>query len=239
MRTAPRTEPRLPTTLLLGDEKREAVRAMFDAIAPRYDAVNKVMTFGLDMWWRRHTVGLLGLPTDQLVLDVACGTGDFVRVLARHGHRPVGLDLSPGMLANARVGSAPVLLTDAARLPLASASVDGAVSGFALRNFADLPTVLTELGRVVRPGGRIALLEVSEPQRRVLRAGYHFWFNRVVPHIGGLLSDRAAYRYLPQSVAYLPSPARLLAMLPAAGFGEETRHLLSGGIVQVLTGTRE
>lgn len=211
---------------------------MFDAIAPRYDAVNKVMTFGLDVWWRRRTVGLLGLPVPSVVLDVACGTGDFVRVLAKSAHRPIGLDLSAGMLANAKVGRAPLVLSDAACMPVRSCSVDGAVSGFALRNFADLPTVLAELARVVRPGGRIALLEVSEPAQPVLQAGYRIWFNKVVPRIGQLLSDPAAYRYLPQSVAYLPAPEEMLAMLTDAGFADATRHLLSGGIVQVLTGTR-
>jgi demethylmenaquinone methyltransferase/2-methoxy-6-polyprenyl-1,4-benzoquinol methylase len=211
---------------------------MFDAIAPRYDALNKVMTFGLDVMWRRHTVGLLGLPARSVVLDVACGTGDFVRALDRSAHQPVGLDLSAGMLANAKVGGAPLVHCDAACLPVRSSSVDGAVSGFALRNFADLQGVLWELARVVRPGGRVALLEVSEPRQPLLLAGYRVWFNKVVPRIGQLLSDPAAYRYLPESVAYLPPPEELLAMLTEAGFGEATRHPLSGGIVQVLTGTR-
>lgn len=211
---------------------------MFDAIAPSYDVLNKLMTFGLDIWWRHRTVGLLDLPPASRVLDVACGTGDFVRALARRGQHPLGLDLSAGMLANARVGSAPLLLSDASSLPVRAASVDGAVSGFALRNFSDLAAVVTELSRVVRPGGRIALLEVSEPENALLALGHRIWFNAVVPRLGRFTSDPAAYRYLPRSVAYLPPPAELLAMLDEAGFDDATRHLLSGGIVQVLTGTR-
>jgi len=211
---------------------------MFDAIAPRYDVVNKVMTFGLDVIWRRRTVGLLGLPGHSLVLDLACGTGDLVRALRRAAHVPVGLDISAGMLANARVQGAPLVLGDGAALPVRAASVDGVVSGFALRNFADLAAVLAELARVVRPGGRIALLDVSQPEGQVLSAGYRIWFNRVVPRIGRILSDPAAYRYLPESVAYLPPPAELLVMLADAGFAGAVRHQLSGGLVQVLTGTR-
>ncbi|MHB8244892.1 MAG: ubiquinone/menaquinone biosynthesis methyltransferase [Acidimicrobiales bacterium] len=226
------------TGLPVGEEKREAVRAMFDAIAPRYDTVNKIMTFGLDLWWRRRTVALLDLAPPSTVLDVACGTGDFVRILTRAGQRPIGLDLSSGMLAHARAGTAPLLLTDAVNLPVRTASVDGAVSGFALRNFADLDAVFEELGRVVRPGGRIALLEVHGPENPVLKHGYHLWFNRAVPWIGRLLSDPAAYRYLPESVAYLPAADDLVAMVSRAGFVEVKRSLLSAGAVQVLTATR-
>jgi demethylmenaquinone methyltransferase/2-methoxy-6-polyprenyl-1,4-benzoquinol methylase len=221
-----------------GEAKRTAVREMFDAIAPRYDLVNKVMTFGLDVAWRRRTVGLLALPAPATVLDVACGTGDFVRLLQRLGHRPVGIDFSAGMLAHARVGEAPLLRSDAAAMPVRSGSVDGVVSGFALRNFADLGAVFSEVARVVRPGGRIALLDVGEPDRPLVRAGYRVWFRGAVPRIGRLLSDGSAYRYLPESVAYLPPPPELLAMLSAAGFSEGRRHALSGGAVQVITGTR-
>jgi demethylmenaquinone methyltransferase/2-methoxy-6-polyprenyl-1,4-benzoquinol methylase len=211
---------------------------MFDAIAPRYELVNRVMTFGMDAGWRRRTVAALGLPPGSLVVDVAAGTGDLCRVLAAAGHRPVGVDLSFGMLAAART-AAPLVQADALRLPLPDGSVDGVTCGFALRNFVALPPFLAELARVVRPGGRIALLEVAEPERRVLRAGHRFYFGRVVPRIGGLLSDRAAYRYLPRSVAYLPPPAELVGMVRDARFADAERRLLSAGIVQLLVATRD
>lgn len=238
MTTATESQGRDRADLPYGEEKRAAVRDMFDAIAPRYDAVNKAMSFGLDMYWRRKTVRLLGLPARSLVLDLACGTGDLVRELARAPHLPVGVDLSSGMLQHARVAGAPLVLADAVTLPFPDGAFDGAVSGFALRNFADLVAAFTELARVVRPGGRIALLDVSAPKSAILRAGHSVWFNKVVPRIGGLVSDRAAYSYLPRSVAYLPAPDRLLAVIGEAGFDEADRHVLSGGIVQVLTGTR-
>jgi demethylmenaquinone methyltransferase/2-methoxy-6-polyprenyl-1,4-benzoquinol methylase len=221
-----------------GDAKVRAVRSMFDAIAPRYDLVNRIMTFRLDVGWRRRAVRSLGLAEGATVLDIACGTGDLCRELARSGTRPVGIDLSRGMLANART-EAPLLHADALRLPVRGGSIDGATCGFALRNFVALDPVLRELARVLRPGGRIALLEVAEPPNRLLRAGHRLYFGRIVPWIGGLLSDRAAYRYLPKSVAYLPPPDELLAQIRACGFGDCRRVLLSGGITQLLVATRD
>ena len=223
----------LPT----GDDKVRAVRSMFDTIAPRYDLVNRVMTFRLDVRWRRRAVADLGLPPGSLVLDLAAGTGDLCRDLAAAGHRPVGVDLSFGMLAAART-TAPLVHADALRLPVADGRADGATCGFALRNFVDLGAFLDELARVVRPGGRVALLDVAEPPNPVLRLGHAVYFGTVVPRIGGLLSDPAAYRYLPKSVAYLPPPDRLVAMVTEAGFAGVRRQLLSGGISQLLTGTR-
>ena len=214
------------------------VRAMFDAIAPRYDLVNRVMTFRLDVRWRKRTVRSLALPTGSVVLDLAAGTGDLCRDLAAAGHRPVGVDFSYGMLAAART-DAPLVQADALQLPFPDASADGATCGFALRNFVDLGAFLRELARVVRPGGRIGLLEVSEPANPVLRAGHGIYFGKVVPRIGALLSDGSAYRYLPRSVEYLPPPAQLLDMVRAAGFSDATRTPLSGGISQLLLGTRD
>jgi demethylmenaquinone methyltransferase/2-methoxy-6-polyprenyl-1,4-benzoquinol methylase len=225
------------TPLPQGDEKVRAVRSMFDAIAPRYDLVNRIMTFRLDVGWRRKAVQSLGLPRGSRVLDLAAGTGDLCRDLAAAGHAPIGADLSWGMLAHART-DAPLLQADALRLPLADGAADGVTCGFALRNFVDLGAFFTEVGRVVRPGGRIALLDVAEPENRFLHWGHGIYFGKVVPRIGGLLSDASAYRYLPQSVAYLPEPDRMLELLRDAGFADAERRLLSGGISQLLTGTR-
>lgn len=220
-----------------GDEKATAVRSMFDAIAPRYDMVNRIMTFRLDVGWRRTTVRSLGLVRGARILDLAAGTGDLCRELAKAGHRPLGADLSFGMLAAART-DAPLVQADALRLPVPDRSVDGVTCGFALRNFVDLDRFLAEVGRVVRPGGRIALLEVAEPPNAFLRWGHGVYFGKVVPRIGGLLSDRDAYRYLPKSVAYLPEPQALVQAVVDAGFPDADRRLLSGGIAQLLTGTR-
>ncbi len=210
---------------------------MFDAIAPRYDLVNRIMTFGLDVGWRRRTVAAVGAAPGALLLDVACGTGDLCRELARTGAHPIGVDLSFGMLAAART-TAPLVQADALRLPLPDRAVDGATCGFALRNLVDLEPFLAELARVVRPAGRIALLEVARPERRVLRWGHSVYFGRVVPRVGGVLSDPAAYRYLPRSAAYLPPLAELTRMIEAAGFTDVGRVLLTGGVAQLLTGTR-
>jgi demethylmenaquinone methyltransferase/2-methoxy-6-polyprenyl-1,4-benzoquinol methylase len=226
-------EGELPT----GEAKATAVRSMFDAIAPRYDLVNRIMTFRMDVGWRKKTVRSLGLPVGATVLDIACGTGDLCRELQRPGLRPIGVDLSFGMLAAART-DAPLVHTDALRLPVPDGAVDGVTCGFALRNFVDLEAFVSEVARVVRPGGRIAFLEVAEPPNRFLRWGHGVYFGKVVPRIGALLSDGDAYRYLPKSVAYLPEPEALLGMIRAAGFPDADRTLFSGGISQLLTGTR-
>ncbi|MEC9000600.1 MAG: ubiquinone/menaquinone biosynthesis methyltransferase [Actinomycetota bacterium] len=223
----------LPT----GEAKATAVRSMFDAIAPRYDLVNRVMTFRLDVRWRKMAVRCLALPEGSSVLDLACGTGDLCRELEAAGHLPVGMDLSWGMLASART-DAPLVHADALRLPVADGSVDGATCGFALRNLTALEPFLAELARVLRPGGRIALLEVDRPRNPVLRAGHGVYFGRVVPLVGGLLSDRNAYRYLPRSVAYLPPEDDLLATVAAGGFDDVIKDRCSGGITQLLTATR-
>jgi demethylmenaquinone methyltransferase / 2-methoxy-6-polyprenyl-1,4-benzoquinol methylase len=226
-----------PETLPEGEAKVEAVRTMFDAIAPRYDLVNRIMTFRMDVRWRRRTVRSLGLAPGSTVVDLACGTGDLCRELAAQRLAPIGVDLSFGMLAAART-TAPLVHGDALRLPLPAGAADGATCGFALRNFESLPPFFAELARLVRPGGRIALLEVAEPPNRLLRAGHAFYFGKVVPVVGGLLSDPAAYRYLPRSVAYLPEPDVMLQQLRDAGFGDVQRQLLSVGIAQLVTATR-
>jgi demethylmenaquinone methyltransferase / 2-methoxy-6-polyprenyl-1,4-benzoquinol methylase len=225
------------TSLPQGEEKARAVRSLFDTIAGRYDLVNRLMTFGLDIGWRRRAVRSLRLPGRARVLDLACGTGDLCRELVAAGYRAVGFDFSHGMLLEARTRT-PLVEADILRLPLRDASADGVTCGFALRNVADLGALFDELGRVVRPGGRIALLEAAEPENPVLRAGHGIYFRRVVPAIGGALSDREAYAYLPRSMAYLPPPERMLAMLAGSGFTDAGRSLLTGGAAQLLTGTR-
>jgi len=227
----------MPDTLPEGDAKVAAVRSMFDAVAPRYDLVNRIMTFRLDVRWRRLAIGSLALRRDSLVVDLACGTGDLCRELEATGLAAVGVDLSFGMLAAART-DAPLVQGDALRLPVRAGSADGVTCGFALRNLVELPPFFAELARVLRPGGRIALLEVATPPNAVMRWGHGVYFGKVVPMIGRILSDGSAYRYLPRSVAYLPEPDAMVAMIAAAGFTAVERRLLSGGVAQLLTATR-
>ncbi len=225
-------------TLPEGAEKEHAVREMFDAIAPRYDMVNRIMTFRLDVRWRRKAVRMLELPANSTVIDLAAGTGDLCTDLRKAGMRPIAFDFSFGMLAADRSAS-PRVQADILQLPLPNGRVDGATCGFALRNLRDLPTFFAELARVVRPGGRIALLDVGIPHNRVVRWGNNIYFGKVVPRIGALLSDGAAYRYLPKSVAYLPPRNELAAMLTSAGFSDASHHQLSGGLTQLMVGTRD
>lgn len=236
----PAAAPRGDSTQQLpaGAAKRQAVRSMFDAIAGRYELVNRVMTLGLDRGWRRRAVKALGLPAGSVVLDCACGTGDLCRRLEADGHSPVGLDFSAGMLSAARGGPAPLVRADIAELPVPDGAADGAVCGFALRNLVEIGPFLAELARAVRPGGRIALLEVGRPSGGWWGRGHRLYFERVVPRIGALLSDADAYRYLPRSLAYLPPAAELSADIAAAGFDEVAHRPLSRGLAQLFTATR-
>ena len=220
-----------------GAEKVEAVREMFDAIAPRYDFVNRLMTFRLDTRWRKKTVSALNLPKGSRVLDLASGTGDLCIELKQNGYQPISMDLSFGMLSADRSG-APRTQVDILKLPIPNMCVDGITCGFALRNLENLQMFFIELARVTRHGGRIALLDVSVPTNRLIRFGNSIYFGRIVPIIGGLFSNRAAYRYLPRSVAYLPEPDQLIAMLKQSGFDDAKHTQLSGGLTQLLVATR-
>lgn len=226
-----------PTVLPEGEDKVRAVESMFDRIAPRYDLLNRVLTFGMDVGWRRRTVASLGLAPGARVLDIACGTGDLCRALQGESYVAIGVDRSAGMLAAART-TAPLVRGDGLCLPVPDGSVDGIVCGFALRNFAALGPFFAECARAVRHGGRVALVEVAEPAHPLLRFGHSVYFGKVVPLVGSLLSDGDAYRYLPKSVAYLPDETELLGMLAGAGFPDARRTPLSVGIAQLLTGTR-
>ena len=222
-----------------GEEKRRAVAAMFDRVAPDYERVNRVISLGLDRRWRARTVAALQLAPGSRVLDLACGTGDLARDLERAGYETIGVDLSAGMLRAAHTG-ATLVRGDAAALPFGSRSFDGVVCGFALRNFVDLATVFRDVARVLRTGGRFAALDAAVPEHMLLRAGNSVWFRGAVPVIGRILSrDADAYRYLPRSTEYLPAPAALEALLRSSGFREPDRTTMTGGSVQLLTGTRD
>ena len=231
---APRTHK---TPLSGGQSRAAAVQSMFDRIAPRYDFLNRLLTFGLDLGWRRRTVASLRLSSGDLIADLACGTGDLCRDLQRAGYRALGIDLSWGMLVNTR-SDTPLIQGDALYASLPDCSVSGVTCGFALRNLEALPPFFAEVARILPPGGRMALLEVDVPNSPGLRFSHGLYFGRVVPWIGALLSDRDAYRYLPRSVAYLPDQAQLLASIAEAGFTEVEKTSLTGGIAQLITATR-
>jgi len=221
-----------------GDAKAKVVQNMFDAIAPRYDLVNRIMTFRLDTRWRKIAVRKLALSKGARVLDLASGTGDLCVDLRKAGLTPLSFDMSFGMLA-ADHSKAPRVQADILRLPIANQSVDGVTCGFALRNLVDLNVFFHEIARVTKSGGRIALLDVSTPTNPLIRWGNSVYFGKVVPRIGGLLSNRAAYNYLPKSVAYLPSPEQLVTMLQNAGFEHVRHEQLSGGLTQLMHATKK
>jgi demethylmenaquinone methyltransferase/2-methoxy-6-polyprenyl-1,4-benzoquinol methylase len=214
----------------------EGVRAMFDRIAPVYDAMNRVMTAGLDGRWRAETAAAVVEPGDR-VLDACCGTGDLALASARIGGRVTGVDFSERMLERARRKSGEIewLQGDALALPFEDDSFDSATVGFGVRNLEDLDGGLAELARVLRPGGRVGVLEITRPEG-MLEPFYNVWFGKVVPVLGKLLPGGSAYTYLPASVKRFPGPEDLARFLREGGFSEVRYRLFAGGIVALHTG---
>ena len=216
----------------------DAVRTMFDRIAPIYDTMNRVMTAGLDLRWRRLAASAAVRPGDR-VLDAACGTGDLAVAALRAGAASVtGVDFAPRMLERAR-RKAPAITWvegDLLALPFADASFDAATIGFGIRNVSDLELGLRELRRVLRPGGRLAILEITRPRGR-LRPFFSLWFDRIVPAAGRLLPGGSAYAYLPASVRRFPAAEELASLVAGAGFTDVGFRLLAGSIVALHSGT--
>ncbi len=218
----------------------DGVRRMFDRIAPVYDAMNRVMTAGLDRRWRRLTVAEAVRPGDR-VLDACCGTGDLAIAARRAGAREVvGLDFSEAMLDRARRKEPAIewVRGDVLALPFPDSSFDAATVGFGVRNVEDLEAGLRELRRVLRPGGRLGVLEITTP-RGPFAPFYRVWFDRVVPLLGRVLPGGAAYAYLPASVRRFPGPEALRDLLGRTGFGEVRFRLFAGGIVALHVGEAE
>jgi demethylmenaquinone methyltransferase/2-methoxy-6-polyprenyl-1,4-benzoquinol methylase len=211
---------------------------MFDRIAPVYDAMNRVMTAGLDLRWRRLTAQAVVRPGDR-VLDACCGTGDLALACARVGGKVTGLDFSPRMLEHARHKSSAVtwIEGDLLALPFADGSFDVATVGFGIRNVADLEQALAELARVLVPGGRLGILEITTPTG-ILAPFYRVWFDRIVPLLGKLLERGGAYSYLPASVRRFPGPLELAELLRGARFAAVEYRAFAGGIVALHTGTK-
>ncbi|HEX3618697.1 MAG TPA: bifunctional demethylmenaquinone methyltransferase/2-methoxy-6-polyprenyl-1,4-benzoquinol methylase UbiE [Solirubrobacteraceae bacterium] len=227
------------------------VRAMFDRIAGGYDTLNSLMTAGLHHSWRRRAVELAEVGRGSRALDVATGTGDLAFALAEAigaGGHVVGADFSEQMLKIARdkaaagaVGPATASVSfeqgNALLLPHAGGEFDAATVGFGVRNFSDLDQGLRELARVVRPGGRVVILEMTTPQKPPLSTFFKLWFDRVVPVLGRVAGDSAAYTYLPNSVRRFPGPEELAARMAAAGLGDIRYVLTAGGIIALHVGT--
>lgn len=215
----------------------DAVRSMFDRISPVYDAMNRTMTLGLDQRWRRATVAAVVQPGDR-VLDACCGTGDLALASLGAGARVTGLDFSGRMLERARRKSAEVdwVRGDALALPFGDCSFDAATVGFGVRNLDDLERGLAELRRVLRAGGRVAILEITRP-RGLLAPFYRLWFDGLVPLLGKVLPGGSAYTYLPASVRRFPGPEELAALLRSAGFEDVRWKTFAGGIVALHIGT--
>jgi demethylmenaquinone methyltransferase/2-methoxy-6-polyprenyl-1,4-benzoquinol methylase len=214
----------------------EGVRRMFDRIAPVYDAMNRTMTAGLDRRWRRITVAAVVRSGDR-VLDVCCGTGDLALAALPYSSEVVGVDFSPAMLERARLKASAIewVQGDALALPFEDASFDAVTVGFGVRNVEDLERALRELRRVVRPGGRVGILEITRP-RGALSPFYKLWFDVLIPLAGKLLPGGSAYTYLPASVRRFPGPRELARLLDTAGFEGVSFRLLGGGIVALHVG---
>jgi demethylmenaquinone methyltransferase/2-methoxy-6-polyprenyl-1,4-benzoquinol methylase len=216
----------------------ESVRGMFDRIAPVYDVMNHVMTAGLDRRWRKLAAAEVVWPGDR-VLDACCGTGDLAVAAEQRGGRVVGLDFSEKMLEQARRKSGAIewVQGDALALPFGDGEFDAATVGFGVRNLADLDAGLRELARVLEPGGKLAVLEITRP-KGILRPFFRLWFDVLVPLAGRVLPGGKAYTYLPASVRRFPGADDLSRLLETAGFEDVRYRLLGGGIVALHTAVR-
>ena len=225
------------------------VRAMFDRIAGLYDRMNGVMTAGMHHRWRRRTAELAALPADGAALDVATGTGDLALELARRlgpASEVIGVDFSPRMLELARRKAAAIAaelgprvefeLANALELPYPDDHFDAATVGFGARNFSSLERGLSEMARVVKPGGRVVVLEITIPTRPPLSHFFSLWFDRAVPALGRLVGDPDAYSYLPNSVRRFPGPEQLAAAMSRCGLGQIRYLVTGGGIIAIHVG---
>ncbi len=222
------------------------VRHMFARVAPRYDLLNRMLSCGIDVWWRRCAVRLAALRRGERVLDVCTGTGDLAQAMQRHGADVVGSDFCPEMLVRAnrkadrRTLPSHYVTADTMRLPFADQSFDLVTVAFGIRNVADPVAGLAEMRRVTRKGGRVVVLEFCKPRLPIVGPMYLFYFRNVLPRIGGLVSgDASAYRYLPDSVLAFPERAEFLALMEQAGLARPQQRILTGGIAALYRGEVE
>ena len=230
--------------------RKENVREMFDHIAPTYDRLNHVLSINIDKLWRRHALREIVDGSVQRILDVACGTGDSTISIAKaaaEGTEVTGVDISEGMMAliggkaeKSGVGDRIRLqVADGEALPYENGSFDRVTCAFGIRNFEHKERGLSEFLRVLKPGGKAVILELSVPQNRVVRWAYDLYFTRLLPRIGGAVSgDRAAYRYLPASVHHFPAPQAFCRMMETAGFRDVRCRTFTFGLCRMFVGER-
>lgn len=230
-------------------EKGRGIRDMFDAIAPRYDLLNRLLSLGIDRRWRTFAVAQLQIPEGGWALDVASGTGDVALEIAARtpaSVRIVGEDFTQGMLVRGKekIEKSPyrdrILLVNAPceSMPHPASLFDGVTIAFGIRNVVDRLAGLREMCRVLKPGGRAVILEFSNPRSRLFKSIYYFYFRRILPFLGGLLSKRSAYQYLPDSVLEFPDQSTFKALMAEAGFTELKHFELTFGVATVYVGTR-
>ena len=230
--------------------KKEKVREMFDNIAPTYDRLNHIMSMNVDKLWRRHALKEIVDGTPQRILDVACGTGDSTVSIAKaaaEGSEIIGADISEGMMALVKgkaekagvSGRISLQVADGEALPYGDGAFDRVTCAFGIRNFEHKEKGLSEFLRVLRPGGKAVILELSVPQNRLARWAYDLYFLHILPRIGGAVSgDRAAYRYLPASVHHFPAPKEFCRMMEAAGFRAVRCRTFTFGLCRMYVGER-
>jgi demethylmenaquinone methyltransferase / 2-methoxy-6-polyprenyl-1,4-benzoquinol methylase len=230
-------------------DKGRGIRDMFDAIAPRYDLLNRMLSFGIDRRWRTFAVRQLAISEQGRVLDIATGTGDVALEIAAQTSSTVsiiGADFTQGMLVHGlkKIAATPyarrIKLVNAPceELPYPADSFDGVTIAFGIRNVVDRQAGLNEMRRVLHSGGRVVILEFSNPKNRLFRELYYFYFRKVLPWIGGLFSKRSAYQYLPDSVLEFPDQESFKQMMAQAGLVDLRHHNLTGGIATVYVGTK-
>ena len=228
--------------------KKEKVQEMFDNIAPTYDTLNHVLSMNVDKLWRRHALKEIVDGTPQRILDVACGTGDStisITKAAGEGSEVTGVDISEGMMALVQgkaekagvAGRIDLAVADGEALPYADGTFDRVTCAFGIRNFEHKEQGLSEFRRVLKPGGKVVILELSVPQNRVVRWAYDLYFTHLLPAIGGVVSgDKAAYRYLPASVHRFPAPQEFCRMMELAGFTGVRCRTFTGGLCRMFVG---
>lgn len=218
--------------------RKAFIKNIFDPIAPTYDLLNRLLSLGIDTWWRKQVVQLLGSVSGKSALDLCCGTGDLSKILFRKGARVLSLDFSFPMLSRGlKQGKLPgqAIIGDASQLPVRESTIDIATIAFGIRNIPDLDNLITGVLQVLRPGGKFAILELTRPKNLVIRGIYKIYLSLILPVIGGIISGKwKAYRYLSRTISTFINPDELIALLKKHGFTEVHKHSRTFGIATIL-----